>query len=88
MNNPDNGHHFGAVYDLSVTCLNCGLRVTVVSSLVGGYPPCPNPKTAMSDIQMANAKPPPDRCECGAHKALGCGKFQAGHSDWCPWSML
>ena len=30
-------------------------------------------------------KPLPQGCECGAHKVLGVGRHQIGHSSWCPW---
>jgi hypothetical protein len=30
-------------------------------------------------------EPLKDACECGAHKGLGIGKHQVGHSSWCPW---
>lgn len=33
----------------------------------------------------AKAQPKDEGCECGAYKALGCAKFMAGHSSWCPW---
>jgi hypothetical protein len=34
---------------------------------------------AVSDVTAV------DKCECGAFKAMGAGRGNAGHSSWCPW---
>ena len=46
--------------------------------------PLPPPKHTLPDIDFKMI--PADKCECGAFKASGTGKGQAGHSTWCPWA--
>lgn len=45
----------------------------------------PHPKKKALREALEKKATVPDKCECGAHKALGVQRYMPGHSDWCPW---
>ena len=77
-------HDFGPITNDGSTCRKCGIQVSATVLTWGGVglTPCQG-FTAIIDLLPVDD----DKCECGAHKALGAKRKCPGHSSWCPWSV-
>lgn len=67
--------------DIERRLLECAQRIQQES----GQPTIVQARAVLAQGWKSNP-PPPQGCECGAHRAMGIGQGQIGHSHWCPWA--